>query len=128
MRYAFYLVWQVARSKVTAMLLASAISALLAIAIPWTGKQIIDHVAESSSHRLREDSNARAIHSVERWLVIEMALALLLLANERSIVFLRKRIALCLQTEISSMISRKALAARMSDFESPTFYDHLSRV
>lgn len=83
--------------------------------IAWVGKLLVDAVV----------AGARA--DVQRWLAVELALVAALFIMQRAATFLRQRIGARLGHEVNVTILEKALTLDLTDFETPAFYDQLTR-
>ena len=84
-------------------------------AIIWVGKTLVDSVV------------AGAVPAVRRFIMLEVLLVLSLFVVQRSTMFLRQRLGARLGHDVNVKILEKALTLDLTDFETPAFYDQLTR-
>ncbi len=84
-------------------------------AIIWVGKTLVDSVV------------AGDVPAVRRFILLEVLLVLSLFVVQRSTMFLRQRLGARLGHDVNVKILEKALTLDLTDFETPAFYDQLTR-
>lgn len=99
----------------TALVLLTLLSAGIPPAIAWVGKALVDAVV------------ARSEVQAEQWVLVEVALVTALLVLGRSITVVRQTVGAKLGHDVNVRILDKATTLELSDFESPAFYDQLTR-
>ncbi len=101
--------------RIVYLVLLTLVQAAIPPAIVWVGKVLVDAVVAGS----RPD--------VERYIAIELALVTTLFIIQRTAVFLRQRLGARLGHDVNVLILEKALTLDLTDFETPSFYDQLTR-
>jgi ATP-binding cassette, subfamily B, bacterial len=102
------------KSVVFAVLLTLAQSVVPPLII-WTGKTLVDAVVAA------DEAEARL------WVMVELALVALLFIMQRAASFVRQRLGAQLGHDVNVRILEKAVTLDLTDFETPAFYDQLTR-
>lgn len=95
--------------------LLTVFSALLPLAIAYTGKAIMDAVV------------AHSAPLTLRWALVELGLVALQALSQRALALNNGLIGARLGLDINTMILQKALTLSLRHFEDPEFYDQLTR-
>lgn len=109
------LVWRSSPRTTSALGGLTLVSAMLPLAIAFTGKAIIDAVV------------ARSPADTLRWVLVELGLIASQALIERGLSLARQTLGARLALDINVRILEKALALDLRHFEDPDFYDRLTR-
>ncbi len=112
---ALRMAWDSAPATAAAWISATALLAVLPLAIAWVGKAIVDAVV------------ARDLEPALAWVVGELLLMALVGATQRGAGTLRGLLAIRLGLFVNLKILRKALTLDLPHFQDSEFYDRLTR-
>ncbi|MET0387166.1 MAG: ABC transporter ATP-binding protein, partial [Polyangiales bacterium] len=101
------------------LVVLSVLAGLFPAALTYTGKLIVDAVV----HGHDGAGPTRAL----RFLGLELALVLLLLATQRALAICESLLRALLAQAVNELILEKALTLTLADFENPEFYDRMTR-
>ncbi|MFM2415543.1 MAG: hypothetical protein RL385_266 [Pseudomonadota bacterium] len=120
-RPALSLVYTAHRNYTLALVALSVAAGLLPAGVAYTGKLIIDAIAEPSAVRRGTSRGLLAL------VAIELSLVLVLAAVERAIQLVRSLLRALLGHRVNALILEKALTLSVPDFEDADLYDKLTR-
>jgi ATP-binding cassette subfamily B protein len=113
------LLWRVAPVSVAAVVLVTALQALLPVAIAWVGKLIIDAVV------IAQQGDIAARGRVIDVVLVELVLVTAQAALARGQTALREGIAARLKRRLADAVLDKALALELRHFEDASVYDKM---